>query len=89
MRNTLSPISSIHQNGQDSQKEREMKYAVFTAKHHDGFCLFDSKTTDFKSTVRLAGKDFVKEYLEASKRRHQSWSILFIARLASSRLSAF
>jgi len=27
-----------------------MKYLVFTTKHHDGFCMFDTKTTDFKIT---------------------------------------
>lgn len=27
-----------------------MKYLVFTTKHHDGFCLFDTKQTDFKIT---------------------------------------
>ena len=42
-----------------------MKYAVLTAKHHDGFCLFDSKLTDFKSTNTKAGRDLVREYLEA------------------------
>jgi alpha-L-fucosidase len=42
-----------------------MKYAVLTAKHHDGFCLFDSKLTHYKSTNTKAGRDLVKEYVEA------------------------
>lgn len=46
-------------------KAAGMKYAVFTAKHHDGFCLFDSALTDFKSTSSPAGRDFVREFLEA------------------------
>ena len=44
-----------------------MQYVVFTAKHHDGFCLFDSACTDFKSTNAPAGRDFVREYLEAAR----------------------
>lgn len=46
-------------------KQAGMKYAVMTAKHHDGFCLFDSKLTDYKSTNTKAGRDLVKEYIEA------------------------
>lgn len=46
-------------------KEAGMKYAVLTAKHHDGFCLFDSKLTDYKSTNTPCGRDLVREYLEA------------------------
>lgn len=46
-------------------KEAGMKYAVMTAKHHDGFCLFDSKLTDYKSTNTPAGRDLIKEYVEA------------------------
>lgn len=46
-------------------KEAGMKYVVLTAKHHDGFCLFDSKYTDFKSTNTKCGRDFVREYVEA------------------------
>ena len=44
-----------------------MKYAVLTAKHHDGFCLFDSAYTDFKATNAPAGRDFVREFLDAAR----------------------
>ena len=46
-------------------KEAGMKYVVLTAKHHEGFCLFDSKYTDYKSTNTPYGKDIIKEYVEA------------------------
>lgn len=46
-------------------KQAGMKYAVLTAKHHDGFCLFDSKLTDYKSTNTKCGRDLVREYLDA------------------------
>ena len=41
-------------------KKAGMKYAVLTAKHHDGYCLYDTKLTDYKTD-----RDFVKEFLEA------------------------
>ena len=43
------------------------QYVVLTAKHHDGFCLFDSAYTDFKSTNSPAGRDLVREYLDAAR----------------------
>jgi alpha-L-fucosidase len=46
-------------------REAGMKYAVLTAKHHEGFCLFDSKLTEFKSTNTACGRDLVREFLEA------------------------
>lgn len=46
-------------------REAGMKYAVLTAKHHDGFCLFDSALTDYKSTNTQCGRDLVREFLEA------------------------
>lgn len=46
-------------------KRAGMKYAVLTAKHHDGFCLFDSQWTDYKSTNTPCSRDFVREYTEA------------------------
>jgi alpha-L-fucosidase len=46
-------------------KEAGMKYAVMTTKHHEGFCLFDSKFTDYKATNTPVKKDLIKEYVEA------------------------
>ena len=46
-------------------KEAGMKYAVLTSKHHDGFCLYDSKLTDYKITNTPFGRDLVKEFVEA------------------------
>lgn len=48
-------------------KEAGMNYVVLTAKHHDGFCLFDSEYTDFKSTNTRCGRDLVAEFLEAAR----------------------
>ena len=46
-------------------KAAGMKYAVITSKHHEGFCLFDSKFTDYKATNTPIGKDLIKEFVEA------------------------
>lgn len=46
-------------------KAAGMKYAVLTTKHHEGFCLFNSKYTDYKSTKTKAKRDLVKEFVKA------------------------
>lgn len=46
-------------------KAAGMKYAVLTTKHHEGFCLFDTKYTDYNVMNTPYGKDIVKEYVEA------------------------
>jgi alpha-L-fucosidase len=46
-------------------KRAGMKYMVMTTKHHEGFCLFDTKTTDYCAPKQAAGRDLVKEYVEA------------------------
>ncbi len=46
-------------------KEAGMKYVVLTTKHHEGFCLFDSKYTDYKITNTSFGRDLVREFVDA------------------------
>jgi alpha-L-fucosidase len=44
-----------------------MKYMVMTAKHHEGFCLFNSQLTDYCATKQGPRRDLVKEYVEAAR----------------------
>jgi len=46
-------------------KAAGMKYAVMTTKHHEGFCMFDTKYTDYKCTNTPAGRDLIREYVDA------------------------
>lgn len=50
-------------------KDAGMKYMVLTARHHDGFCLWDSHSSyrDFTSLKTAAKRDFVKEYVQACR----------------------
>ncbi|MDD3927160.1 MAG: alpha-L-fucosidase [bacterium] len=49
-------------------KDWGMKYAVLTTKHHEGFCLYDSKLTDFKAPNSPAGRDLVAEFVSACRK---------------------
>lgn len=49
-------------------KEAGMKYTVFTTRHHDGFCLFDSKVSKFTSVKTAAKRDFVASYVKACRK---------------------
>jgi alpha-L-fucosidase len=46
-------------------KDAGMKYIVITSKHHDGFCLFDSKETDYDVMSTPFKRDILKELSEA------------------------
>ena len=48
-------------------KEAGMKYMVLTAKHHEGFCLWDTKMTDFNAVKRGPKRDIVREYVDACR----------------------
>ncbi len=46
-------------------KAAGMKYMVFTTKHHDGFCMWDTKQTDFNIMNSPFARDVVKELAAA------------------------
>lgn len=61
----FNPVDYQPQKWAQLAKAAGMQYAVLTAKHHDGFCLFDSALTDYKATNTKAGRDLVREFVEA------------------------
>lgn len=48
-------------------KESGARYCVFTARHHEGFCLWDTSTTDFNSSHSACSRDLVKEYVQSAR----------------------
>ena len=51
-------------------RESGMRYLVMTAKHHEGFCLFNSKLTSYCAPQLGPGRDLVQEYVEAARAEH-------------------
>ena len=59
-------------------KKAGMRSIIFTTKHHDGFCMFKTATTDYNSYDATPGKrDFVKELAEACKRGGINFGMYF------------
>ena len=54
----------------DLARTAGQEYMVFTTKHHDGFCMFDSSYTDYKITNTPYKKDIVKQLSDACARRN-------------------
>ncbi|WP_375082016.1 alpha-L-fucosidase [Microbacterium sp. CR_7] len=53
----------------DDAARAGMRYAVMVAKHHEGFCLFDSKLTEYSTMHNGYGRDLVREFLDAFRAR--------------------
>ena len=47
LKDSLNPIHFNPEKWADIMQDAGMKYMIFTTKHHDGFCMFDTKETDF------------------------------------------
>lgn len=64
---TFDPVNYDPVKWAKTAKAAGMKYMVLTTKHHEGFCLFDSKYTDYKATNTKAKRDLVREYVDACR----------------------
>ena len=59
-------------------KQAGMRSIVFTSKHHDGFCMFDSETTDYDSVEATpSGRDYVRELSEACAKAGVNFGLYF------------
>jgi alpha-L-fucosidase len=52
LKKTFNPVKFDPDGWASLAKEAGMKYVVFTTKHHDGFCMYDTKLTDYKITSK-------------------------------------
>lgn len=50
LKTTFNPVKFDPSKWAEAAAYAGMRYVVFTTKHHDGFCMFDTKTTDYKVT---------------------------------------
>ena len=58
-------------------KNAGMKYICFTAKHHDGFCMWDTKYTEYNVMNTPYGKDVLKMLSDACQRHGMLLSIYY------------
>jgi alpha-L-fucosidase len=78
LQTTFNPEKFNPDKWSEAAKNAGMKYVVFTTKHHDGFCMFDSKWTDYKITGSLTPfhshpKSNVTREIFSSFRKNDFW----------------
>ena len=68
---TFNPTQFAPKKWADAAQKAGMKYVIFTTKHHDGFCMYDTKQTDYKITDKNTspfalndGRDITAEILK-------------------------
>lgn len=75
----FNPVKFDAQAIVDLAKSTGMKYIVFTCKHHDGFCEFDSQYTDYKITSPQSpyDKDIVRQLADACHKAGLHWCVYY------------
>jgi alpha-L-fucosidase len=61
----FNPVRFQAEEWADLMLEAGQKFAMITAKHHDGFCMWDTQNTEFKVTNSVFGRDVVAELATA------------------------
>ncbi|MBC7289474.1 MAG: alpha-L-fucosidase, partial [Armatimonadetes bacterium] len=71
--NLYKRFNPVHYDPEDwvrIAKAAGTQYLVFTTRHHDGFCMFDTATTDYKITNSPYGRDITRMLAEACHSAH-------------------
>lgn len=76
---TFNPRHFAPQQWAAAAKNAGMKYMVFTTKHHDGYCMFDSRYTDYTSMHSPAKTDFTRAIVDAF-RKENMWIGLYFSK---------
>ncbi len=58
-------------------KASGMKYVALTTKHHSGFCLWATETTDFNVMNTPYGKDIVREFVDACRKHEMAVGLYY------------
>ena len=74
---TFNPKNFDPQDWVNAAKLAGMKYLVFTAKHHNGYCMFDTKTTNFGIMHSPYAKDVTKMLMDECRRQGVATGLYF------------
>ncbi|MCG6191238.1 alpha-L-fucosidase [Maribellus maritimus] len=75
--NTFNPDEFDASEWAKAAKLAGMKYVVFTTKHHNGFCMFDTKTTDFNIINTPYGEDITRQVIDAFRKEGLAIGLYF------------
>lgn len=73
----FNPTLFNAENWVKAAKEAGMKYVVLTSKHHDGFCLWPTKTSNYNIMSSPYKKDIVGELAKACKKHDIAFCLYF------------
>ena len=75
--NKFNPVKYDPEEWVKLAKSAGMKYICFTTKHHDGFCMWDTKYTDYNIMNTPYSKDVLKQLSDACKKHNMLLSLYY------------
>lgn len=77
LKDQFNPVNFDPNKWVDAAETAGMRYICITTKHHDGFCLWDTKATDYNVMNTPYGKDVLKKLADACHRRDMGLSLYY------------